>query len=260
MQQLHSSRPITIIAAVEGEVKKLKERILPIEQGNIGNGKYLLGKFLSKDVLIIQSGAGISRAKSVVSKVFDNFLPRIMISTGSCGALIESLRKEDVVIGSEIVFKRGGISGKGDNDTESFCPEIKLTEKVYRLLKDSSLSVWQGKILSIGKFIYQRETKKMLSQRYNVIAVEMECGGIAQIAREKGLPFIAVKVVSDELRGKLLDYNRLADFNGNLIIEKALPFFFLRPWEIFWALKFYLDLQRTYNRLYIVLEKILEVI
>lgn len=260
MRKSHSSRPIAIITAIDGEVKKLRESIVRIEQGNIGGGKYLLGKFRSKDVLIIQSGAGISRAKSAGLEVVNRFLPRIMISTGSCGALEEGLRKEDVVIGSEIVFKRGGISDKGGNDTDIFCPDSQAREKVYSLLKNSSFSVWQGRILSIGKFIYQRKTKEMLREQYNVIAVEMESGGVAQIAREKGLPFIAVKVVSDELRGRLIDYNKLADSNGNLIIKKVIPYFFIRPWEIFLAFKFYLDLQRTYNRLYEVQEKILEVV
>jgi adenosylhomocysteine nucleosidase len=260
MQKHHFTRPIAIIAAVSGEVRKLKDNIIRSEEGNLGNGKYILGKFRSKDILIIQSGAGISRAKSAGSEMVNRFSPRIIISTGSCGALEKGIRKGDIVIGSEIAFKRGGISEKGGNDIDLFYTESQISNRVYSLFKKLSFPVWQGRILSIGKFIHLADTKEMLRRRYKAIAVEMESGGIAQIARDKRLPFIAVKVVSDELRGRLADYNKLADSNGNLIMKRVLPYFIVNPFELYRAIRFALDLQRSYAKLYEVQEKMLEVI
>jgi adenosylhomocysteine nucleosidase len=258
---MKDSQPIGIIVAVQGEVENLKKQVLHGERGTIGKGNYLRGKYRQKDLVIAQSGAGISRARSVALEMVEKFSPRIILSSGSCGGLKEGINKGEVVIGEEIIFKHGGISSERENaDNEVFYPENHLNEKIYSLLKESHFTVHKGKILSIGRFIYQTKTKEMLRDRFNTIAVEMDSGGIAQVAKQKGLPFIAVRVVSDELRGKLVDYNRLADYNGNLVFKKIIPYFFKRPWEAFWAIRFNWDLRQVYNILYKVQEKIIEVI
>ena len=255
------SQPIGIIAAVEGEIKELKKNVFKIEEGNIGKGSYLRGKLKGKELLIARSGAGISKAKSLAMEMVDTFSPRIIISTGSCGALQKQINRGDVIIGDEILFKQDGIAESERNDIESFLPDRAVNKKVYDYLQGSShSSVHLGRIISIGKFIYQKKTKEELYNRYKAIAVEMESGGIAQVAKEKGVPFIAVKVVSDDLRGKLVDYNKVADYNGNLVLNKIIPYFLLKPWEALWAVKFYFTLQRVYKKLYELQENMVEVI
>jgi len=254
-------QPIGIIAAVEGEVKELKKNTLKIEEGNIGKRTYLRGKIKGKELVIAKSGAGISKAKSLATEMVDKFSPRVIISTGSCGALQEQINTEDVIIGDEILFKQGGISEGERNYIETFLPDEVINKKVYDYLKGSShFSVHLGRIISINKFIYQKKTKEELYNRYTAIAVEMESGGIAQVAKEKGIPFIAAKVVSDDLRGKLADYNKIADYNGNLVLKKMAPYFLTKPWETLWAVKFYFDLQRVYKKLYELQNIMLEVI
>jgi len=255
------SHPIGIIAAVEGEIKELKKNVFKIEEGNIGKGTYLRGRLKGKELVIARSGAGISKANFLATEMVDTFSPRIIISTGSCGALQEQINREDVIIGDEILFKRGGIAEGERNYIETFLPDRAVNKKVYDYLKGSShSSVHLGRIISINKFIYQKKTKEELYHRYKAIAVEMESGGIAQVAKEKGVPFIAVKVVSDDLRGKLVDYNKVADYNGNLVLKKMVPYFLTKPWEALWAVKFYFALQRVYKKLYELQNIMLEVI
>lgn len=108
--RMKNDGPIIIIAAVEGEVKHLKKQVEEAEKGKIGRGNYLWGKYKGKELIIAEAGAGISRARSATIEMAEKFSPRVIISTGSCGALKEGLNIEDVVIGDEIIHKQGGIS------------------------------------------------------------------------------------------------------------------------------------------------------
>lgn len=147
-----------------------------------------------------------------------------------------------------------------NEDIEVFNPGNTLNEKVCAQLKRSSFCIHRGRLLSIGKFIFQKKTKEMLGVRFNAIAVEMESSGVAQAAKESGVPFIAIKVISDDLRGGLVNYNKLVDYNGNLVVRKIIPYFLAKPREIIWAIRFYRDLNRVYDKLFEVQDKIIEVI
>ena len=74
--------------------------------------------------------------------------------------------------------------------------------------------------------------KDRLARTYKAALVDMEAAAIARLAAMRGIPFYAIKGVSDPLDAKLPDFNGFIDARGQFQTPKFVLFALLRPW--FW--------------------------
>lgn len=72
--------------------------------------------------------------------------------------------------------------------------------------------------------------KDRLARTYKAALVDMEAAAIARLAAMRGIPFYAIKGVSDPLDAKLPDFNRFIDAQGLFHTPKFVLFALLRPW------------------------------
>lgn len=72
--------------------------------------------------------------------------------------------------------------------------------------------------------------KDRLASTYKAALVDMEAAAIARLAAMRGIPFYAIKGVSDPLEAKLPDFNRFIDAGGQFQTPKFVLFALLRPW------------------------------
>jgi adenosylhomocysteine nucleosidase len=106
-----------------------------------------------------------------------------IVSTGFCGALDPSLGIGDIVV-----------SGDGVAASRSFV---------------------RGEILSADRVAVTAEEKRALHERTGAVAIEMESAALAAKARELGVPFRCIKVVSDTAAEDMpLDFNLYRDSAG----------------------------------------------
>ena len=106
-----------------------------------------------------------------------------IVSVGFCGALDPALEIGDIVV--------SGV-------------DVRSTRRFVR-----------GEIISADRVAVTVAEKRELRERTGAIAVEMEAGAVAAKAREWGIPFRCIKVVSDTAREDMpLDFNRYRDAAG----------------------------------------------
>jgi adenosylhomocysteine nucleosidase len=106
-----------------------------------------------------------------------------IVSTGFCGALDPALGIGDIVV-----------SGPGVASPRAFV---------------------RGEILSLDRVAATAAEKRELRQRTGAAAIEMESAAVAAKAREWGVPFRCIKVVSDTaLEDMPLDFNLYRDAAG----------------------------------------------
>ena len=72
--------------------------------------------------------------------------------------------------------------------------------------------------------------KDRLASTYKAALVDMEAASVARLASMRGIPFYAIKGVSDALDAKLPDFNRFIDANGQFQTPKFVLYALIRPW------------------------------
>lgn len=125
-----------------------------------------------------------------------------VFSTGFCGALDPALRVGDIVVAGE-----------------------RFPEPPARCVR--------AEIWSAGRVVVSSEEKRLLRQQTGAAAVEMEAAAVAERARAWGLPFHAVKAVSDTAEEDLpLDFNRYRDQDGRFRLPRIAAAAMCHPFAV----------------------------
>ncbi len=126
-------------------------------------------------LLLAANGAGSKRAAAAVDTALACFDAEAVVSTGFCGALDLELKIADVVVGSEVW-----------SGSRRFATAIPGNERPHHM----------GVVSSIDRVARTADEKRSL-RAAGGSAVEMEAGGVAQRAAEKGINFYCIRVVTD---------------------------------------------------------------
>lgn len=127
----------------------------------------------------------------------------MLVSAGSAGALRPELRVGQVLRPTAVIDAATGarFGSQGDDGT---------------LLTSSGI---------LGP-----ETKKEAAVRFMADAVDMEASAVAAVAQEKGIGFLAVKAISDELDSVMPPMNQFVDADGGFQTTRFVGFLAVRPW------------------------------
>jgi adenosylhomocysteine nucleosidase len=140
------------------------------------------------EALLVANGAGRKRASEAAEAGIEPWRPAAVVSTGFCGALDEGLGVADVVVGAGLTEPRPSGSGIGSLGCSVPLPNGR-----------GSIT---GLICSSDEVARTAEDKRRL-RATGAVAVEMEAAGVAERAREHGLPFYCIRAVTD-LAGETL--------------------------------------------------------
>jgi adenosylhomocysteine nucleosidase len=140
---------------------------------------------------LLANGPGPQLAGRMLSSpVIAGWNVRQVISTGFCGALDPALHVGDIVV-----------SGEG--------------------FEGAAGQFFRGNIWSADQVAVTSEEKLKLRQSTGACVVEMESAAVAEKANAWGLPFRAVKVVSDTADEDLaLDFNQYRDRDGRFQVPR----------------------------------------
>jgi adenosylhomocysteine nucleosidase len=79
--------------------------------------------------------------------------------------------------------------------------------------------------------VADEKEKLRLASTYNAALVDMEAAAIARLAAMRGIPFYAIKGISDSLHAKLPDFNRFITPGGRMLTGKLILHVLPRPWH-----------------------------
>lgn len=133
-------------------------------------------------LLLIQAGMGphrVDRALTFLEK------PSLLLSAGFCGGLRPEIGLADIIIGSQVV-----------RNTGSFPADPFLLETASSAFKTIGCPVHVGTILTVDEVITSADGMQGRAEP-EIIAVEMESAHLAEAAQRHGVPFLAIRVVSD---------------------------------------------------------------
>jgi len=150
------------------------------------------------------AGAGQAAATRAFAAVEEDAPVDLAFSLGWAGAL-----KPDLVPGSA-----HNVAGVID---------VQTGER-FRCDADAG-SLW----LATSPRVADQTEKRRLSSAYQAALVDMEAAAIARLAQMRGIPFYAIKGISDSLDARLPDFNRFFGPQGQFQTPRFALYSLLRP-------------------------------
>jgi adenosylhomocysteine nucleosidase len=161
------------------------------------------------ELAIHVSGMGAAAAGRTGAAVTARPL-RALVSAGFCGALSPDLRVGDLVAPDEVRDEATG---------ERFAPDPEML---------AAAPGARGTLVSAARLARTPADRARLEG----LAVDMESAALARASRAAGVPFLALRAVTDETRHRLPDFDRLMDAAGRLTPGAGLLYFLVHPREV----------------------------
>ncbi|HEX2645743.1 MAG TPA: 5'-methylthioadenosine/S-adenosylhomocysteine nucleosidase [Candidatus Dormibacteraeota bacterium] len=212
--------PLAIFAALEMEAGALV-RNLPRSE-TIGPK---IATWEGDGMVVVVGGVGKVAAALAAQFTRDAFKPRGMISIGLAGAARDESARGHVVIatgavqhdmdGRPLTGKRGVIPGLGMSTFAADGPMMeKLTIAAKRAVENPRV-VRTGLVMTGDQIVTSRAVRDALARDFPEGAcIDMETAAVAQVAHQNGLPWGAVRVVSDSA-DEAFNLEEVIDFGVN---------------------------------------------
>ncbi len=192
---------IAMIAALEREVWPLVKDWKPSDR-EYDSRQYRF--FAEEDCVVVCGGIGSEAARRATEAVIALYKPRTVWSVGFAGALEEQWRVGELLEARCVVDASDG--------------------------SRADASKVSGGILVSFSSVASEEQKSKLAKAYCAQAVDMEAASVAKGAQAHGLPFAAVKVISDELGFRMPPMERFIGKDGKVRTASFTLYAVLRPW------------------------------
>lgn len=189
---------------------------------------------ISSNVLLIQTGIGAEKARSITQKILEGESWDVVISTGFAGAL-NSSPIGSLVIGQEVLLGQSADLLFDSEPQRIVChPEWVNTSLNIQL--NGPYPVQGGRFVTMDRVLTQALQKQILGKRTGAVAVDMESGAIGQVAQQHGIPFLIVRAISDGVNEDLpVDFNlflKPSEWVGGVRQVLSTP----QCWKGFWRL------------------------
>jgi len=196
-----------IIAALEREIAPLV-RAQDWQPAKLVPSVYR--NYESAQGFIVCGGIGGQAARVAAEHLIHRVDPSVLVSAGVAGSLATRWKVGDVIVPATVVQ-----SAVGKSFSTAALPERHGWQREGTLVSSSGIA--------------DPETKSLLAREYQADAVDMEAAAVAEVAAAHGIPFVAVKAISDECDFPLPDFGRFVPADGRFLTSRLVLYSALRP-------------------------------
>lgn len=160
-----------------------------VDTESAGGVLFYRGDIGGKPVVVARSGMGADRARPAARALIERYQPDSLLAVGFAGALSPDIVPGDLVIAAEVY--------------DSHESDARL-----RAIAEQSVPKYvqfhTGLIHSVPHIVYAVEEKRRLAARFpQALALDMESEGVADEAARAGIPWLAVRAVTDGIEDSL---------------------------------------------------------
>lgn len=216
-------KPVAIVAAMHQELGALLARMPDEQRVRVAGRDFWVGHLHGQPVVAVLSRIGKVAAAVTATVLLERFGVRAVVFTGVAGGLAPGVNVGDVVVATELLqhdmdasplFPRHEVPLMG---LSRFAADAALAEALSgvagRVLRDpvallgqagvdefglSSPRVHRGLLVSGDRFVStSAESAALQRELPDALAVEMEGAAVAQVCHDYGVPFAAMRTISD---------------------------------------------------------------
>ena len=202
---------ILILGALNKEVSILNELI----NAEIKDD-FCYARINDNEIFSAVTGVGILNAFSSTYSLVEKIHPDIVINIGTAGGHTLEVKDGDIVVCDEAIYHGGYVMENTPTSSWNVIEDTNLTikgdEKLSKLfaLAKSDATVHHGRTLSGDFFTRDKDVIKTLHNKYHHLCEDMETIAIYKVCKEKMIPAIAYRIISNnELMGTLYEDNVL---------------------------------------------------
>ena len=184
------------------EASRILKECTEKEEFTIGDLRCTLGNLGQRQVLIALVGMGQERAMENTRTIFQYFRPKAFILSGYGGALVPQLKVGQVVISNNY----------SSEEVQPF----------MRLLSGFDFAAFS----SVDEVVGTPQQREALAQETHSQVVDMETATVADVVRSRAIPFLALRVISDEYKQVLPTGALAAGFDAETDRTRPIRLFF----------------------------------
>ena len=194
---------VGVIVAMKAELEALLRILSDSREEERSGFRFYLGKAGGRDIVAMQCGIGKVNAAMGTAAMLEHYSPSVVINTGIAGGTGRGPGILDVVVADEVAYHDVWCGpGNERGQVQGFPPKFACATgeagpfDLGKVLAKEG--VHRGLIASGDMFVdTPAELARILSVHPDAVAVDMESGAIAQVCAFRGVPFLAVRVISD---------------------------------------------------------------
>jgi adenosylhomocysteine nucleosidase len=225
-----------IVSAMHEELRSVLA-LMPDEQKVVAGGReFYDGHLHGRPVVAVLSRIGKVAAATTAALLVQRFAVDRIVFTGVAGGLAPGVNRGDVVIADAFLqhdLDASPIFPKYEVPlyaTDRFATDAQLTGELALAVQRAlpGTRVHRGLVASGDRFVATTaESRALQAALPDALAVEMEGAAIAQVCRDFGVPFAAVRTISDraddEAHGDFVSFIRdVASRHSAAIVEALL--------------------------------------
>ena len=217
-------RPILIQGAMNIETDALVRSLKKPVAYRYNNYLFVAGTYRNYPIVVSRTEQGLSNSAAATIIAIEKFNPIAVINQGTAGGSESAVHVGDIVIGaksipSSAIYTEQSPAGAGVDYTAQemrgvyaydrvdqtfkrrteFFADKTLLELAKRVAADSTeeFTAVTGTIASADWWMSWIDYVNFLHERYGITASEMETVSVAQICHNANIPFIGIRVISD---------------------------------------------------------------
>ncbi len=187
---------VGILCALRPEISGL---LRTAQTENLRRGALWRGDLKGVPLFLCRGGVGLKRAAAGAQALIEEAARAgegdaglsTLLCVGAAGGLDPSLRPGDIVVAKEVL---------GPEDDRPLAAPPFLVRLAQEAARASAFSLQEGRLLSASQPLVGPKEKAQSFSAYHALAVDMESLGAARVAREVGVPFLALRVIADDAR------------------------------------------------------------
>lgn len=227
---------IAIVSAMHEELAAVLA-LMPDERKQVVAGReFWLGHLHGQDVVAVLSRIGKVAAATTATVLIERFNVGCIVFTGVAGGLAPGVKVGDIVIADSFlqhdldaspIFPKYEVPLYG---LSRFAGDAAFGDRLERAARTGvpNASVHRGLVISGDRFVATTaESRALQAALPDALAVEMEGAAFAQVCHDYGIPFAAVRTISDraddEAHGDFLSFiEHVASRHSAAIVDALL--------------------------------------
>lgn len=209
-----------IISAMVTESDLVAKAMTDREETEISCLKMVKGKLSGRDAVIITGAFGKVSAAIAAQMLIDKFNVDKIVNIGVAGGLHKDMRQCDFAVAEKFVQHDVDTSPLGDPVgmiSGLYLDRFYTDENIRNTLieavrRNAGKEPFVGTFATGDQFVASKERSDYIRDTFDAIACEMEGGAIAQACTMLGVPFAALRCISDNADGEAgMSYDEFRD-------------------------------------------------